>query len=224
MTVTPGRPSRAGRRGPSPTNVSVPSPSRPKAFASRTTFFRSISEPTQRKAGEGPGVRSSGRNRSRSTPQSTTSVFAAASGIDATSLPAQPLRDRDHRRGALHHPPGGWSDERILGQVRDVLPVGGDDQRCPRGESREQPREAGREEEVRVDDVRPEAPRGPHRTGGELRVAQLAAAAPVEHDPLDLVPARRQLALQALDEDAEVGRLGGGVHLRDEEDAHRRII
>ena len=32
-------------------------------------------------------MRSSGRNRSRSTPQSTTSVFAAASGIDATSCP-----------------------------------------------------------------------------------------------------------------------------------------
>ena len=102
--------------------------------------------------------------------------------------------------------------------------MGGDDQRCPRGESRQQPREAGREEEVRVDDVRPEPPRGPHRTGTELRVAQLAAAAPVEHDPLDLVPARSQLALQPLDEDAEIGRLGGGVHLGDEQDAHRRII
>jgi hypothetical protein len=77
---------------------------------------------------------------------------------------------------------------------------------------------------VRVDDIRLEAPRRLHRTGTELRVAQLAAATPVEHDPLDLVPARSQLALETLDENAEVGRLGGGVHLGDEQDAHRRII
>ena len=55
-------------------------------------------------------------------------------------------------------------------------------------------------------------------------MAQLAAAAPIEHDALEDVPPRRQLALQALDEDAEVGRRRRGVHLGDEEDAHRRII
>ena len=55
-------------------------------------------------------------------------------------------------------------------------------------------------------------------------MAQLAAAAAVEHDPLELVPARGQLALEPLDEDAEVGRRRGGVHLGDEQDAHRRII
>ena len=56
-----------------------------------------------------------------------------------------------------------------------------------------------------VDDIRPEAPRSPHGSAREPRVAQLAAAAPVEHDPLEDVPSRRQLALQALDEDTEVG-------------------
>jgi hypothetical protein len=55
-------------------------------------------------------------------------------------------------------------------------------------------------------------------------VTQLAAAAPVEHDPFDEVSPRRQLALQALDEDAEVRGRRRGVHLGDEEDAHRRII
>ena len=55
-------------------------------------------------------------------------------------------------------------------------------------------------------------------------MTQLAAAAPVEYDPLELVPARRELPLESLDEDAEVGRRGRRIHLGDEQDAHRRII
>jgi hypothetical protein len=77
---------------------------------------------------------------------------------------------------------------------------------------------------VRVDDVGPEAARGAHRAGGESRVSQLGAAAPVEHDALELVPALGERALEALDEDAEVGRRSRGVHLGDEQDPHRRII
>jgi hypothetical protein len=53
---------------------------------------------------------------------------------------------------------------------------------------------------------------------------QLAAAAAVDHHPRELVPARRQLALEPLHEDAEVGRRRRGIHLGDKEDAHRRII
>ena len=109
-------------------------------------------------------------------------------------------------------------------RVRDVLPVRGDDERRPHGVRGQQPREARGEEEVRVDDVGPEAPCGPDGPGRELRVAELAAAAAVEHDPLELVPARCQLALEPLDEDAEVRRGRGGIHLGDEQDAHRRII
>ena len=48
----------------------------------------------------------------------------------------------------------------------------------------------------------------------------LAAAAAVEHRALDLVPERGELPLEALRRNAEVGLLGGGVHLRDEQDAH----
>jgi hypothetical protein len=55
-------------------------------------------------------------------------------------------------------------------------------------------------------------------------VAPLAAAAAVDHDPFELVPALGQLALEPLHEDAEVRCGLGRVHLRDEEDAHRRII
>jgi hypothetical protein len=102
--------------------------------------------------------------------------------------------------------------------------VRGDDERRSARPSGEQAGQTCREEKVRVDDVRPEPPRGRHGTRGEARVAQLAAAAPVEHDALELVPAGRQLPLEPLDEDAEVGRRGRGIHLGKEEDAHRRII
>jgi hypothetical protein len=55
-------------------------------------------------------------------------------------------------------------------------------------------------------------------------VAELAAAAAIENDPLDHVAACGELALEPLHEDAEVGRRSGRIHLRDEEDAHGRII
>ena len=41
---------------------------------------------------------------------------------------------------------------------------------------------------------------------------------------LGLVPARRQLALESLHEDTEIGRRRRRVHLGDEQDAHRGII
>ena len=75
-----------------------------------------------------------------------------------------------------------------------------------------------------IDDIGPEAPRRRDGAQPEPSVPELAAAAPVEHDPLELVTQRRELALEPLDEDAEIGRGRGGIHLRDEQDAHRRII
>jgi hypothetical protein len=53
---------------------------------------------------------------------------------------------------------------------------------------------------------------------------KLASTAPVEDDALELVPARRKLALETLHEDAEVRSRCGGVHLGDEQDSHRGII
>ena len=154
----------------------------------------------------------------------TTSVFGAASGIDATS------RSRSHSETAITAAApcttrrAGAADEGVLGQIGDVLAVRGDDERRARRTRREQRAEPGRKEEVGVDDVGPEPPRRPHRTRREPRVTQLAAAAPVEHDPLELVPARRERALESLDEDAEIGRRSGRIHLGNEQDAHRRII
>ena len=64
-----------------------------------------------------------------------------------------------------------------------------------------------------VDDVRAEAACGANRAQGQACVPQLPAAAAVEHHALDLVPASGQLALEALHEDAEVGRGGRRIHL-----------
>ena len=77
---------------------------------------------------------------------------------------------------------------------------------------------------MRVDDVGPEATRRPHRTGRQPCVTELRAAAAVEHDALELVPARSERPLEPLDEDAEIGCRRGGVHLGNEQDAHRGII
>ena len=77
---------------------------------------------------------------------------------------------------------------------------------------------------MRVDDIGTEAAGGADRAQREPQVAELPAAAAIEHDALDLVAACGELPLEPLHEDAEVGRRGRRIHLRDEEDAHRRII
>ncbi len=136
-------------------------------------------------------------------------------------LAAQVLRDADDGRGAADDEARGRGDAGELADVADVAAVGGDDERRPRRERGDQPR---RDEEVRVDDVGPEAAAGAVRPGGERQVAGLAAGARVEHRPLDLVAARDERALHLGDERAEVGRVRARVHLRDEQDPHPRSL
>ena len=224
MTVTPGRPSSGRTQGPV-------TDERQRSLAEPLEGVREPDDvlPLDQRADAEKGGRRAGCALEQPEPLQVDAAvddlrLRGGVGDRRDEPPAQPLGDRDHRRCALHHPPRRRTDEWILDQVRDVLPVRGDDERSPRGESGEEPGEAGREEEMGVDDVRPEPPRRADRTGSELRVTQLAAAAPVEHDPLDVVPARGQLPLQPLDEHAEIRRRCGRVHLRDEQDAHRRII
>ena len=141
--VHSGRPSSSPRSGPSPTKASDPSPWRAKARARRTTFFRSVSAPTQRNAvpsGRQPtSVRavasSAGAKRSRSTPQSITVVLPDArerpprAGAEANPTPRSPPQPAGRRAGS---PP---DDGRALG-VRDVLSVRGQDDGRPSGERR----------------------------------------------------------------------------------------
>ena len=104
----------------------------------------------------------------------------------------------------------GGADARGRSDVRDVLPVRGDDQRSAR---RECSREAGRDEEVRVDDIGMEAARLAPGIAEESEVTALPAAARVDHGALDLVAARDQLGLEVRDEDPEVRVIRAWVHL-----------
>ena len=95
------RPSRRLRSGPSPTNVSDPRPTAANASASRTTFLRSVSEPTQTNAGCASslgrdGVREAGRGRRPSRrPRSSRALRAA-------SPPARAAGSRRPRSRSTH--------------------------------------------------------------------------------------------------------------------------
>ena len=141
------------------------------------------------------GARASARKRSRSTPQSTTSVLPRASGTAASSRVAQPAETAITvcARRTTSRVASRTTGE--LGGVRDVLAVRGDDERRAR---QQRGREAGRDEKVRVDDVRPEPARRPPDRGGEPKMPPLPAAAVVEHGALDLVAERGELPLEPL--------------------------
>ncbi len=78
-----------------------------------------------------------------------------------------------------------------------------------------------RDEEVRVDDVGLARGERPPR---ERQVAELPAGARVEDGELDLVPARDERPLDLRDERPEVGRVGPGIHLRDDQNPHRSRV
>ncbi|MEZ5098984.1 MAG: hypothetical protein R3C15_04115 [Thermoleophilia bacterium] len=94
----------------------------------------------------------------------------------------------------------------------------------PGGPGRGRSDRAGREEEVRVDDVGAEAPRRADRIDPEAREPGLAAGPAVDNGALELVAEPAQLALELPDEDAEVRVVAARVHLRDEQDAHAGIL
>ena len=131
-------------------------------------------------------------------------------------LAAEVVGDRDHRRSRADDAARvSARDAGNRADVAHVAAVGGDDERRV-DRRRDQPR---RDEEVRPDDV---GPRRRAHLAPQLEEAPLAAAAPVEHRELDLVPALAERQLQLRDEDAEVGVVGPRVHLRDEQDPQAR--
>ena len=174
--------------------------------------MRSISEPTQTNAGPSPsqselarGPRRAGRGSkaSRSTPQSTTSIFAAAAGSARSGGPQASASWRSPR-GAVRRRPAVADAAPDSAEVGDVLAVRHHDQRRPRGQRRERPGGAGGEEEVREDDVG--APRGraaATASAAEPRVLGRRAAPAADRDDLDLVADRLELTL---DRDQEAAR------------------
>ena len=71
-----------------------------------------------------------------------------------------------------------------------------------------------------VHHVGPVQARGGAGVAEEVDVAAPAASATVDHGEVELVAALAESDGKALDEDAEVGVGGAGVHLRDQEDPH----
>ena len=211
----PGLPLELWRAaGPSPTKASRPRPSEANASASRTTFLRSISEPTQRKAGPSPSQPSSRR------------ASSAGRGRERVEVDAADRRPRSSAR-----PPGSGSVSRSASQ-RELAITAEERPRTQRvaavtpgirprlatswpwamttsGRARrargERPGRPGGEEEVGEDDVGPEASArrlGPLRT--RRQVLRRGAAAAADRGDLDLVAERLDLPRQRHQEAAEV--------------------
>jgi hypothetical protein len=96
--------------------------------------------------------------------------------------------------------------------------VRGHDERCAR--RRERGEQAGRDEEVGVDDIRTEPAGCRERPAPEAQIAALAAAPALDDRPFELVPSPRERPLEPLHEDAEIGVGRPGIHLGDEQDPH----
>ena len=92
LELRPQRPVADERQRPSPSR-------RRRSRAGRRSCARSASR--RRRTPARPGCPLEHGNRSRSTPQSTTSVFAAGCGYRGDEPPGQPLGDCDHRRRAF---------------------------------------------------------------------------------------------------------------------------
>src|SRR5439155_20394196 len=112
-------------------------------------------------------------------------------------LAAEVVGDGDHGGGAADDEPRRCGHTRESPDVADVSPVRGDDERSTARECRDQ---AGGDEKVRVDHVRPEPARGAARATGELEVAPLSPGSAVEDGELELVPTSAERVLDLRDE------------------------
>ena len=167
-TRIPGRPSSSERSGPSPTNVSDPSPSRSNARARRSDVLALAERADAEEGGSLSGVAREGLEALEVDAAVDHLGLAPRLGHALLEQPPQVVRDGDHRACAADDQPRRRPDARNPADVRDVLAVSGDDERCA---SEESAPEARRNEEVRVDDVGPEPPRGarcrsPRAAGG----------------------------------------------------------
>jgi hypothetical protein len=141
--------------------------------------------------------------------------LAARGGHLGLELAPEVVGDRDHRRRPPHGEARRRGDAGDLADVAHVAAVGGHDERSA---LRERGDQACWDEDVRVDHV---GPRRPASGARQLEVSALPACATIDHRAVELVASLGERTLQLLDEDAEVRVVRPGVHLRDEEDAHR---
>ena len=160
---TPALPLELISQGPSPTNASRPRPTDAKASASRTTFLRSISEPTQRNAGPSPTqprptpslVRRVGGERIQIDPAVRDRDLLVGDRDPLGKAVDEPARVGDHRRRSAQDPGGRPGHAGESAQVRDVLTMGHHDQgRAWRSLPRAPP-PLRPEEEMGEDNIRP---------------------------------------------------------------------
>jgi hypothetical protein len=116
--------------------------------------------------------------------------------------------------GAAAHESRRGADGARRDRVRDVLAVGHHDERRA---GAERGGEAGGDQEVGEDDVRPR--RAAH-VAQQLQVALAPGAPPVDHRAVDGVAAAFELLDDRHEEGSVVRVIGSGPELRDEEDAH----
>ena len=109
----------------------------------------------------------------------------------------------------------------VLGDVADVAPVRGEDERRPAGERGQRGDPAGGQEEVGVDDVGIALHRVAQRIDREAALLALAAAAVVDDRGQDLVAHGLQGVGDLRDEDAVVRVVRARPHRGHEEDPHR---
>ena len=212
---TPARPSSSARSGPSPTTARLPAPLLREGLGEPHRVLALVERPDQDEerrlalpadAGRGPRRRpgrgsAPGRRRSRpprSRPSSSGS--RATSSCRRKSDTAITRAERTARRVALPKP----GNAPMLRTSRPCAVTTSPAPASPRGHGG---RAAGGEEEVRVHDVRAEAPREPHRLGGETHVLRPGTAP--GHGVGELVPPPLELAREVCDEDAELRRPPG---------------
>lgn len=141
-------------------------------------------------------------------------------GQPSLELAAQEVGDRHHRARPLHRERGGEPHAGYRADVAHVGAVGGQHKRRA-GRLRSERRErAGGHQEVGVDDLGAKTPRLSQGLDAQRRVFGLQPAAVVDDRPLELVSPALELRLDLSNEAAQVGVVGAGVHLRDEQHAH----
>ena len=136
-------------------------------------------------------------------------------------LAAEILGNGNHGGRTARHETGRRGDAVQGADIADVAPVRRHDERRARRQRGDQPRG---DEKVRIDDVGAERASSLERHARERPVPREAAGAAVKHGSLDDVTAVGERRLEVADEDSEVRVGGTGIELRDEQDAHARIL
>ena len=227
--MTLGRPSRAARSGPSPTNASL-APSSceqrlceaddvlPLVERADAQISGAVAVPAERGARLGLVAAA----KALEVDTAVDHLHLAERARDARlELAAQVVRDGDHAVRAADDGFGGRLHAANRADIADVAAVGGDDER---GARREVGDEAGGDEVVGVNDVRLRAAGDGAGFAEELQVLGASPSAAGQDGQVELVAAAPESVDERDEKRAVVGIVRPRPHLRDEEDPHAREL